>query len=228
MSRNTAQLPPRRRIRNRRPVDANIDLALASPSRALPLSMRFKTKVRYADSILMNAGASTPATYVFRANSLYDPDYTGVGHQPYSFDQLISLYDHACVQTAKLSVSIANTYGYPINIGISVADSATPPASIEIMREQALSRCQLLSTQASGYVKPIAHKVDVARFFGLTQNTLLASREHQCTASANPTEVVYFILLLQGQGNDDPTPMYAHVTLEFDVTFIEPARLPQS
>lgn len=51
--------------------------------------------------------------YRFRGNSLYDPDYTGIGVQPYGFDQLCpTFYNNYNVRGSKITVypSVAKTY----------------------------------------------------------------------------------------------------------------------
>lgn len=47
---------------------------------------------------------------VFRGNSLYDPDFTGVGVQPYGYDQLFpALYATYTVRASSIKVMVAPT-----------------------------------------------------------------------------------------------------------------------
>lgn len=46
------------------------------------------TNLRYVDTVNLTGGAGVVGANVFRMNGLFDPDYSGVGHQPYYFDQL--------------------------------------------------------------------------------------------------------------------------------------------
>jgi len=48
----------------------------------------FRTKVKYADEYTLSSGAATIANQVMHMNGLFDPDLTGVGHQPMWFDQI--------------------------------------------------------------------------------------------------------------------------------------------
>lgn len=41
-------------------------------------------------------------------NSLYDPDFTGTGGQPFYFDQLSAVYNRYRVLRAEFSVNIIN------------------------------------------------------------------------------------------------------------------------
>lgn len=70
-------------------------------------------KFKYIDNAfdLSTAAASSYRTkQVFRANSLYDPDFTGVGVQPYGFDQHFpAIYDVYNVRGSKIVVNIAIT-----------------------------------------------------------------------------------------------------------------------
>lgn len=52
-------------------------------------------KLPYAVNINLavnNPNLQLAATYTYRTNSLFDPDYTAAGHQPYQYDQLTNIY----------------------------------------------------------------------------------------------------------------------------------------
>ena len=49
----------------------------------------FNTTLHYRESILLSSTAMLPTAFNnFSMNSLFDPNRTGTGHQPYGFDQL--------------------------------------------------------------------------------------------------------------------------------------------
>jgi len=59
-----------------------------------PFPVRRFASLSYSHNSGLTSGAINTygAESVFRLNSLFDPDFTGVGHQPYGFDQLSGLY----------------------------------------------------------------------------------------------------------------------------------------
>jgi len=52
------------------------------------------------------AGAvnTAPTAYTFRLGSLFDPDYTSAGHQPYGFDQWAAFFNKYIVHEATVEV----------------------------------------------------------------------------------------------------------------------------
>lgn len=72
-----------------------------------PLSNRFKTTLTYVDNLTMNPAVGSAASHLFSCNSLFDPDVTGVGHQPRGFDQMMQLYKHYHVIGSKIEVQIS-------------------------------------------------------------------------------------------------------------------------
>lgn len=111
---------PRRR-RARRSLGAHsVPVGVGIPDRVF-------AKLKYTDVIKVSPGALT-SSYVFNLNSLYDPDRTGVGHQPMMFDEWSTLYNrykvHGC--SWKISVSFPNTQTatcvYPSNTSAASAD----------------------------------------------------------------------------------------------------------
>lgn len=72
-------------------------------------------KFIYNDSAFehVHAVGSFNFVSVFRGNSLYDPDYSGVGVQPYGYDQLCpTFYNNYFVKSSKITV-------YPSTLGNS-------------------------------------------------------------------------------------------------------------
>lgn len=64
---------------------------------------------------------------LFRCNSLYDPDYTGSGHQPLGFDEMAVIYDHYEVLGSKITVNFAcqSTTELKSNIIVGIAQTDT-------------------------------------------------------------------------------------------------------
>jgi hypothetical protein len=64
-------------------------------------------KLKY-NEILSRLPANIIDSYVYRWNSLYDPNYTGVGGQPTGFDQWATLYNNYEVVASSIKVTVFN------------------------------------------------------------------------------------------------------------------------
>lgn len=61
--------------------------------------------------------AGTPATHVFRANSIYDPDYTNTGgHRPLYASQYDAVYNKYKVVSSRIDITGANDYSDQNNV----------------------------------------------------------------------------------------------------------------
>ncbi len=96
----------RRQARNKKE-DAVVGL-IPTPSIFPPM---FRGKVTYADYPAINNILGGVASYVYRANSIYDPNFTGVGTTSFGVTQLAQLYDRYRVLNAEVHVDFTCTAG---------------------------------------------------------------------------------------------------------------------
>ncbi len=61
-------------------------------------------KFRYVDEISIDPASGAMGEHLFRANSMFDPDVTGGGHQPMGFDQQMNEYEHFVVTKSFINV----------------------------------------------------------------------------------------------------------------------------
>ena len=95
------------------------------------------TKLRYVDNFNLTGAAGVVGANVFRFNSCFDPDLSGVGHQPMYFDQFCGAtgtgpYGRYRVTSAKATVSFMQTNPPAIaatNLGPIVVGLRTGAAS---------------------------------------------------------------------------------------------------
>jgi len=82
---------------------------------------RMITKLRYVDNLELTANAGVVAANVFRLNSCFDPDLSGVGHQPMYYDQFAGAvgsgpYSRYRVVSAKINVTLSLNSPPPLGV----------------------------------------------------------------------------------------------------------------
>lgn len=88
-------------------------------------------KLKYFDYWALASGAGpTFAVQQFRGNSIFDPDYSGVGGQPTGYTQLNALYNHYKVFAARITIrALSLTSNVTLMLGVVPLVSAWTPAS---------------------------------------------------------------------------------------------------
>lgn len=117
----------RKRPVTRRPQKASINIFKNYVSND-PFPPRRNYKLTFSQTYLfpVGAGGVFGQENIYRLNSLFDPDETGVGHQPYGFDQVATLYKRYKVNGCLVEV----TWNDPNQDGIAVGMMMTPPSSV--------------------------------------------------------------------------------------------------
>lgn len=193
-------------------------------------------KMRYVQAKAFSNGSSVPYIgYFWSANSIYDPDASGTGHQPLGHDQWSAFYNHYVVVYSKCSVSFIKTGTggtvQPLNVGIHLVDDASySPADMETVLEQGLAKFKALSTSGNmGNQRTIVkHSYSPRRFFNITNirdniKTLGAS------FGAGPTEQAYYLVLVGNPIGDSVIDgVTAIVTIDYYVAMSEPKELAKS
>lgn len=180
--------------------------------------------LKYSDVVSVNPGAGTPASYIFRANGLYDCDYTGGGHQPRGFDQYMGLYQRYCVVGCAIKVT-ANQNSVSANSAItylSVFPANTPSPTISSLYdifEQPKCRTNYFSSNSSmpsvkGGQPQVTNYVNIGMYLGKDDPT---NDDTACgDVSQNPSDLVYFHTYF---GSTSTTADLASSDLVVELTF---------
>lgn len=200
-----------------------------------PMPNKFATKLRYAESFQIDPQAGgTTGVHLFSCNGLYDPNYTGTGHQPRGFDQFMEMYDHYTVIGSKMtaifsSVGIAGAGG-PLMVGIALKDSTTAPSDKNEYMEGRNVKSGLLKRSVDtgfAYSVKLKKSFSTRKFLGFSHP--LSVTEARGSRNLNPIEQAYFHLFAQiVTGTADAPVIECQVVIDYLVVFTEPKQPPQS
>jgi len=175
--------------------------------------------LRYVDDVSLNAGQGGVSQKLFRANSIYDPDASGVGHQPYGHDQYQSIYNHYRVDKVIITASSGSTGSNNI-MGIGIQSDATLEASATTVRERKGTTFATLSS----YAQP----AKLTSVWTRKSTFPVDADGYTAQFGTNPTEEVFFNVFACGNGTVDPGALAVTVTMTFYVTMYEPRSLTGS
>lgn len=153
-----------------------------------------RTFVKLVYSQKINGGGTTlgtAGTLQFNLNSLFDPDRTGVGHQPMGFDQLAALYERYIVTRAEYKLTMVNSSTTQNTIYvINVSDAVTTSPDMEQYIEQGNCRVGMLTTANGGDAQvKLSGMVNLWELQGLDYSEYMSSNGSDALVSANPTDI---------------------------------------
>lgn len=112
------------------------------------------TTVRYCDLITVTNSAATVDKYIYRANGIFDPNYTGGGHQPMWRDNYASIYNQYVVLGSKITVKFqSDSTDESWVVGILGDDDATTPTNILTLMELNNSVWDIHGTSHAGHTE---------------------------------------------------------------------------
>lgn len=206
------------------------------PGSGFPTSLR--TMHRYASyNLIMSPGVTLAANYVFCANGLYDPDISGIGHQPLGFDQFTPIYDHYQVVKCRIIVDLVNDGDQPGHAlcGIRASDSSTVVTDVQQLQEMGDGVTgiiggnwpQTTNTNFQQHTKRLSMEVDIAKFLALKD--IADNQNTKGLGIANPGEKVFFhVWASHPYATGANTVTIAAAYLEFDTIWSEPKELARS
>lgn len=203
--------PKRRAIRRRAKPTAVVNKAIA------PFPQRFFTKHKYSTTFTIN---SLTPTYQFNINSLYDPDLTSFGHQPYGRDQMAQLYNKYRVYgvTYMITGFQANN---PIRVGALPSNTVTPPLSnMASLIEQ--PRAKYITQHPNAPRAVLKGYVNLPSLVGRTRAQYMADDTFSAQTSANPQENMILSILAQTLNDTGIDGCSMTATFQFHCEWFDP------
>jgi len=164
--------------------------------------LRYDATLSYGvDVTLTTAGSSSAGvTYVFRLNSLYDPDLTGTGHQPYQYDQLTAIYSRYLVKSAFVDLTFSDPTADGLWVGwcIQPDSDGESPTTLQLydILERPNWRCMPLNNTGAQTVTA-KMRIPLAQVFGISPSQYMNSfLNYGAAYNANPTSAALLKVFL--------------------------------
>lgn len=152
------------------------------------------TKLLYYCSVL-TSGAICDDN-IMSLNSLYDPEYSRTGHQPYGFDQLAALYNRYRVDRVDVDLKVLNTTSLPGNLVLLPSNDGTALGTTAVASEMPFS-------SVHGYASLGGPVTNIKRSYfphiinGVTKEKYRTDDAYQSQVSTGPSEVIFLHQLNQ-------------------------------
>lgn len=175
----------------------------AAPPRTLayqPKSIHIKFPWVWKGSITEGA-AGLGADQVYRANSLFDPDFTGVGDQPMGFDQWTALFGVFRVESCRYSVTFTNANTSPCLVGVLPStNAALSSQSTSWMSARGVRSTTLGAITGGRNVVNFTGNIKPWTLQDCTRAQYMDDPNSAGTPAGNPGRVVYLHVFCIGYG----------------------------
>lgn len=193
-----------------------------------PFPKQTESTVTYCDQFVISMISGGYNQYVFNCNGLYDPNYSGTGHQPLYFDQLMTIYNHYCVTESTITVTpFTNTTGTGLTVCLFQDDDTATGSILNITsaieRPGAVYCC---SNGTAGPFYPTSLK-NTWKAKNVFAGDPLSRDELAGGAAANPTEMTHWYIGISDMLLQSNTIQF-NVVIKYKATFFELKTVTQS
>lgn len=99
-----------------------------------PFPAKQMARLRYSTDISITPTTGLAGIHTFRANSINDPDQTGVGHQPYGHDTYATIYNS--YRVVRATIVVRPTSNSNCIYGVNVARQNGPITDYDLIKER--------------------------------------------------------------------------------------------
>jgi len=193
----------------------------------IPFKNHTIVRMKYAALFNITSVLGAYAETAYRMNSIFDPDYTGGGHQPYSRDTYAQLYNKYRVLKFEYKVT-AQSDGTAVSIMTAVPNNnqANPIGATDLATESTYGKFKIISGTGSP-AETLRGSIDLANFNGRTKAQYSADDLFESTMGSDPSEIMVFHL---GFGGVTATTIRLQGCFEawYTVEMFDPLQLSQS
>lgn len=162
-----------------------------------PFPVRMVATLKYVDTININSALAAAGNSCIACNSIFDPDLTGTGHQPYGHDNYSAIYNQYTVLSSFIKITpstVANnhqTYGLGIEDGVIASTAFNTWLEKPTYIGVAQARDSMLG------LKPLTMRWDRKKRFPLNDTY----RDLSAPFGSNPSEIEVFNIVLQSSSS---------------------------
>lgn len=179
---------------------------------------RARTKLKYSDIMTITTGAGGVGLHVFRGNSIFDPDQTGVGHQPMYHDNYENIYQRYLVRGAKCQIKAVNHSGTDSCILMLVASTdqfAMGDVNAQTTLEQNYSKRTAIMSVASQNPTAVSLYCSTSKVLGLRKGQIISDDLFGAHFGASPTDLWYFNIGIVGMNATVGVPIRIQILITY-------------
>lgn len=181
--------------------------------------------MKYSEAF--NIGGNGPQAQRFLLNSVYDPNSTGIGHQPYGHDTLATIYNRYRVISCSYVISAVDSAGRYVQVAALPANENVLTLSTSEMREN--PRCRYIVQAPNAHLKMLTGKVYLPSLVGRSKAQYMADDRYQSTVGSSPAEAAVLNIFIQDMADgNNVLNTNLNVTLEYTVEWFDVKNLGQS
>lgn len=183
-------------------------------------------KLKYTQSY--HSSSALQQNFVWRANSLYDPDVAIGGHQPMYFDQYMAVYGYGVCYGSKLTIKAIGGGTQPSRIAmIASATNSWSADSPTDIAEQPYSRMENIPT--SGAIGPtMSLYAPTHKLFGLNKRQMENEKDFWFTAGADCAQQTFWTVTWQPADGATTVVNDVQATITYYVKFFRRNGVAQS
>jgi hypothetical protein len=217
--------------------NVNTSAVLKMPSLTMSVLPRtFRRTLPYAQTVQLTTGAAgvVGAQQAYSINSCFDPDISGVGHQPYGFDQLATWYSRYIVLDTTVEIS-CSTIGGTADVAIlwwftpTSSTGTVVGSTFDRALETPMLGAGLLSPSGSSRTFRLTQRLVPWKVEGITKDQYFDQYDiYGASVGASPTRVPSFQLATASPSGVAGETISATVRIHYVVEFSSPNMLSQS
>lgn len=172
---------------------------------------------------LAEAAAGAGAIYTFRLNSIYDPDYTGVGTSAVGYSARALFFGKYKVLRARFCLRVFGSSGGNCVVGVMYGGNTTFASNPLLWAVEPNSTSRLLqgNTGTQHSVVQFDREVNIHKVLGITKKQFDIDLDYQSSFGSNPQLQAYATIWLYGQSAVSQSIVF-DVRISYDTEFSQP------